>query len=190
MTGPEFSASDPTPDYAAQVATSDSDFGPDPSGASDESPSVFENLRKSKVKPPRTNGRAPRSTAETFGKLGTNKKARSPVRKLTSTDRDKIESLYTFGAMGLMSFRPKAATVMAESADKCADAWMELADQNDSVRRALLAIMEGGVWGKIFAAHLPILVALIPESAIPPMFRGVDVSQFGGSVPDVPPTGE
>jgi hypothetical protein len=171
------------------ASTSTAEFGPDSDVPSDEPTSPFENLRARKIKP-RTNGRAPRSAADTFGKLGTNKKTRSPVRKLTVTDRDKIASLYTFGAMGLMSFRPQAAQVMAESADKCADAWMELADQNDSVRRALLAIMEGGVWGKIFAAHLPILVALIPESALPPMFRGVDVSQFGGSVPDVPPTGE
>jgi hypothetical protein len=183
MTGPEFSEAEPTPDYAANVAPSDTtpeDFGPDHTAAENSSP--FENLT-GKARPNPRRGRPPRSTADAFGKLGTNKKARSPVRKLSASDREKIVSLYTFGAMGLMTVRPKAATAMANSAENCADAWVELADQNDNVRRALLAIIEGGVWGKIFAAHMPILLALLPENSLPPMFRGV---------PDAPPepTGE
>lgn len=200
MNGPKFSESNipddaprldtGEPDWAKIAEPSTAEFGPDATAAVDEDSGPFANLKTRKAAP-RVNGRAPRSAGSTFGKLGgklgTNKKLRSPVRKLTPTDRDKIATLYTFGAAGLMPFRQKAAMAMAEGAETCADAWMELADQNDNVRRVLLAFLEGGVWGKVFAAHLPILVALIPESALPPMFRG-NLDNF--TTPDSPETGE
>lgn len=99
-----------------------------------------------------------------FGNLGQNKKVRSGVRQLTNKDKDAITSLYTYFGMGLMPFKPAAALKVSECAEQCAEAWYDLARENDAVRRAILAIIEGGAWGKIFAAHLPILLTLIPEN--------------------------
>lgn len=131
------------------------------------------------TEPPKVNQKnPPRSTTSVFGKLGTNKKPRSGVRALTNDDKEKIATLYTFGAMGLMPFKPKAAQAMAGSADKCAEAWFDMARENDRVRRVLLMLIEGGAWGKVFAAHTPILIALLPEGMMPAQFQGFDMSPF------------
>lgn len=122
----------------------------------------------------------PRSTKSVFSNLGQNKKARSGVRKLDEKDREKIASLYVFAAMPLQAFKPKVAAAMAAGADKCADAWMELAQENDTVRRSILMLIEGGVWGKVFIAHTPILLAALPDNLMPPMFRGVDLNSMLG----------
>lgn len=158
-----------------EAQPSNANFGPDPSLSKDVPPAPKVNQKN-----------PPRSGKSVFSSLGQNKKVRSGVRKLDEKDRDKIASLYTFGAMGLMPFKPQAAQAMALSADKCADAWMELAQENDSVRRVILALVEGGVWGKVFAAHTPILIALLPENLVPPMLRGVDLNGMAGLFPDSP----
>lgn len=102
--------------------------------------------------------------ARPFSKLGTNKKARSGVRALTDKDRDKIVGLYVTSAMAVMMVRPPVAQVMAEQADTCADAWVELSKENDGVRRALLFLIEGGAWGAVIVAHAPIALAMLPPS--------------------------
>jgi hypothetical protein len=149
-------------------------FGPDYTKTSEEIAQDFIGKR-----PPKVNQKnPPRPANSVFGKLGQNKKPRSGIRALVEADKEKIASLYTFGAMGLMPFKPKAAQAMAISAEKCAEAWYELARENDGVRRALLMLIEGGVWGKVFAAHTPIILALLPERMMPPMFAGFDMNAF------------
>lgn len=125
------------------------------------------------VDPPKVNQKnPPRSTSSVFGKLGNNKKPRSGVRALTLEDKEKIATLYTFGAMGLMPFKQKAAQAMAASAEKCADAWYEMARENDRVRRVILMLIEGGAWGKVLVAHTPIFLALLPDGMMPAQFHG------------------
>lgn len=196
MTGPDFSEMD-TASVAAQftvrpsplASPSEQDTEPPPFGP-DAGDGPFENIDVN-AKPPRK-GREPRPGKSVFGGLGQNKKPRSGVRKLVEQDREKISNLYTFGAMALMPVRPQAGQIMALSADKCADAWYELAQENDGVRRALLAMIEGGVWGKVFMAHAPILIALIPQHVLPPTLRNHNMVQAfmqmsGMDVPDAPP---
>lgn len=102
-----------------------------------------------------------------FSKLGANKQARGGPRKLTDKDKQKLSSLYVTAGMFLMPVKPVAAQAFAEHADECADAWFELASENDSVRRTVLMLIEGGAWGKVLAAHLPLLLALLPEGSLP-----------------------
>lgn len=150
-------------------------FGPDHSKSTPDDVPFADKL------PPKVNQKnPPRSTKSAFASLGQNKKARSGVRKLDEKDREKIASLYVFAAMPLQAFKPKVAAAMAQSADKCADAWMELAQENDTVRRTILMLIEGGVWGKVFIAHTPILIAALPDNIMPPMFRGVDLNSMLG----------
>jgi len=49
-------------------------------------------------------------------------------------------------------------------AQVCAEAWDELAQENDAVRRAVLWLIEGGKWGAVFMANLPILMAAFPAA--------------------------
>lgn len=100
----------------------------------------------------------------TFRKLGQNRQARSGVRPLLKADREAIEQLYIYSAMAVMQFRPLTAQAMAENSGRCADAWVELASKNDNVRRAILALIEGGAWSGIFLAHTPILLTMIPDN--------------------------
>jgi hypothetical protein len=124
--------------------------------------------------PPATdNGRgAPKATSK-LGKLGANKKARSGVRALTQKDGERLAGMYVAAGMGIMPFNPKVAAAFAESADQCAEAWVNLAQQNDAVRRAILWIIEGSAAGALILAHLPIIVAAIPPERMPPMFAAM-----------------
>lgn len=170
---------DPTPVFSGpqfQEPQPSGAFGPDHTVKVDTADPVADAIKNRVPKINQAN--PPRSTKSVFSSLGQNKKPRSGVRALTEKDKDKIASLYTFGAMGLMPFRPKAAQAMAQCAEKCADAWYELAKENDGVRRALLWLMEGGAWGGVVFAHTPILLALLPEGMMPPMFQSLDFSQF------------
>src|SRR5574341_2677090 len=100
-------------------------------------------------------------------KLGANKATRSAVRKLTDDDKKKIEGVYAAIALVFVAptplFNQDAAEAFAGSAEQCAQAWFTLAENNDSVRRVLLMFIEGGAWGALAAAHVPILMAFMPE---------------------------
>lgn len=104
-------------------------------------------------------------------KLGTNTKARSSVRKLTQADLEKLSGMYAYLGMGVMPFNEDAGLTIAKSGDSCAQAWGDLAASNDGVRRAILAMLEGGAWGGVILAHMPIVMSLLPASAL---------SRFGG----------
>lgn len=95
-------------------------------------------------------------------KLGENRKRGGP-RQLTKKDLDQLRELYGGISIGLMPFNEEAAVQCADKADKCVDAWEALAKQNDNVRRALLAILEGGAWGVVISAHMPIMMAFVPR---------------------------
>lgn len=99
-------------------------------------------------------------------KLGTNKKRGSGVRALTQADIEQLKSYYESLAFFMMLVNRDAATVCAEKAEECANAWADVAAQNDSVRKAILAMVEGGAWGKVIMAHIPIILPLIPPSML------------------------
>lgn len=98
--------------------------------------------------------------------LGTNRKRASGVRQLTKKDLDQLRGYYAAAGVLAMPFNQRAAEALTESADRCVDAWDELAKQNDRVRKALLAILEGGAWGLVLSAHVPIIWAFIPDKAL------------------------
>jgi hypothetical protein len=146
---------DPTPD-----------FGPDFTRTPEKEPPVT---------PPKVNQKNPPKPASTvFGKLGTNKKLRSPVRKLTRepgkdgelSDLERLIGWYHALSNGSKMFHPKLSMALADQAEECAYAWFDLAEKNDSVRRFLLGCIEGGAWGKVIAAHSPIFMAVLPEKVL------------------------
>jgi len=175
------------PDFSHLVSTSEPlvepQVGPD-AGAADAAVAdtpPFENVKVGGRKPPRSG--TPRSTKSVFGKKSDKPKAAaSSVRQLTKADAERLSEYYVYASMALMPFRPATAQAVAQQADDCAEAWMEFAQKNVGARRVLVKILEGGAWGKIVAAHVPILLTLIP-----PGFMESRMSAFMGGNGEVPP---
>jgi hypothetical protein len=67
-----------------------------------------------------------------------------------------IEKLYVMLGMGFMPFDVELSGKLVEIAPAAGEAWDELARKNEVVRRALVALLETGAWGKVFAAHAPL----------------------------------
>lgn len=126
----------------------------------------------------------PPGVKRAFGKLGANKKTRSGVRALKPEDIARLEEYYDLLAFAVGMYKPAVAeairddvTTSYETAEGlvtqtttraalCAQAWGELAKENDSVRRMILMMVETGAWSKVFMANLPILVAALPDDAL------------------------
>lgn len=120
--------------------------------------------------------------------LGNNRRRGSGVRQLTKKDLDQLRGYYVAVGFMLMPVNRRAAAAFAdeETIDRCVDAWDELAKQNDGVRRGLLMLLEGGAWGLVFSAHMPIIWACIPERTLqrlPLMFGKQDDVQESETVP-------
>jgi hypothetical protein len=151
------------------TSTPETNFGPDVSNTPKAPPKINEK-------------NPPRSADSVIGKLGQNKKLRSPVRKLTrpkssygpdetdTSDYTRLADRYRQVGKIARLFHPKVGTAMIAQADECADSWLKLAENNDTVRRYILAVVEGGDWGGVFAAHIPIVMAVIPERALEQFF--------------------
>lgn len=104
----------------------------------------------------------PEKKARGRAKLGEGRQRGSGVRQLNKADLEQLRALYATAGIALMPFNAGAAIAVTQGADECVDAWDELAKQNDSVRRALLAMLEGGAWSRVFMAHVPIILAFLP----------------------------
>lgn len=180
MTSPEFNAPrpsdrvvpEPTPEEFTRdtVNNATDNFGPDFTKSAAETPI----RRHTKVK---SEGKPFAST------LGLNKKPRSGVRAIVEADKEKIASLYMFAGMGIMPLNMKVGEAFGTAANDCAEAWYQLAKENDAVRRVILGLIEGGAWGKVFAAHSPIIFAAIPEDFRARIFDRM----IPPKVPDYPP---
>lgn len=139
--------------------------------------SIFEppNHTKSRDVPP--------GVKKVIGKLGNNRKPRGGPRPLKPEDRQKLEDYYTMIAWGLSPIKPKVSDAIMEQlpigepdedgrtetatrAHQCAQAWYELAQQNDSVRRMVLMLVETGAWSKVMMLNAPIIVAALPDDAL------------------------
>lgn len=124
----------------------------------------------------------PPGVRKAASRLGANKKLRGGPRKLTDDDRQKIIDYYDMLAWALKNYKPAVAEAIKDRSilefadgepvygpartEICADAWMELAEQNDSVRRVILMLVETGAWSKLFMAHTPILLAALPDDVL------------------------
>lgn len=72
-----------------------------------------------------------------------------------------IVDIYIGLSLGLMPFNATVAKAVADSADQCAEAWVELAKTNPAVKRFLIRLATGSAAGKLFWAHSPILLAVV-----------------------------
>jgi hypothetical protein len=104
-----------------------------------------------------------------------------------------LTRLYTSLGMMLLPFDPQCAKAVIDNAENCARSLEALAQENEAVRRAILAITSTSAWGGLVIAHLPILLMVtvhhapkeIAESVAPmaqlinsDAFREADVEGF------------
>lgn len=91
-----------------------------------------------------------------------------------------LEDLYTLIAVGVMPFKPAVSMTILGPAQEggektvarnCAEAWDELAQKNESVRRALKTLTTAGVYGAIVMAHAPIAMAAMQGTEIEKRFN-------------------
>lgn len=80
----------------------------------------------------------------------------------------------TYTTIGVaLSFSPSlapAGQAMAQQSQQAAEAWIELAETNLAVRRALESMLTTSAWSKLAMAHVPIVFAVIGSQ--PGMFGG------------------
>lgn len=140
--------------------------------------------------PGRTGPKVPPGVKRVIGKMGGNKAttatgrpSRNAPRPLTPADRLTIVDAYEFIGSAMLLYKPAVGETILEvtqvrdretqelvpgptRAEICADAWMNLAEENDAVRRMILFFIESGAWGKVFAANAPILLAALPDDVL------------------------
>lgn len=91
-------------------------------------------------------------------------KPRKPMPSVpASTLRAGLVDFYTGAAFMLMPFQPEIAMRIADSAEKCADAWIEFSKTNPAVKRFLIGLITASAGGALFMAHLPIMIAVATQ---------------------------
>lgn len=75
-----------------------------------------------------------------------------------------LTKAYAAFALGTMPFAPMTANQIMQRAEECAQAWDEWAKVSPTVRRLLYPLLNVSGGAKVFAAHLPIAVAVMVET--------------------------
>jgi hypothetical protein len=81
-----------------------------------------------------------------------------------------LTELYVTAGMTIAPFDPACSMAIISNAEECARRLEMLARENESVRRAILAITATSAWGGVMVAHLPI-IAMIMTHHGPPAIR-------------------
>lgn len=68
-----------------------------------------------------------------------------------------VEKLYVMMGLSLMPFDVELSGKIVEIAGPAGEAWDELARKNEVVRRVLVSMLETSAWGKLLAAHGPLI---------------------------------
>lgn len=144
-------------------------FDPSPGDGPTRGRNIFQRAAKGDAKPSVT--RAKRQTSP-------------PPPVVKGEFIEPLTDLYNTIGIALMPFKPQVAIALVSPArdaseeekakgidpptvaENCARAWDEVAQKNESVRRALKTMTTVGVWGGLFMAHAPILMAIMADTPL------------------------
>lgn len=84
--------------------------------------------------------------------------------KLSPGMKGSLEDFYSFVGASIRPFDEFTGDTIIEQAKPCADSVYKLAQSNDAVRRAVIALTTTSVTGAVLMAHLPILLAIARHS--------------------------
>jgi hypothetical protein len=122
--------------------------------------------------PPRRNARPSRST-----QTKTPPPRRTPLEAVSDEIPQRyhpgvlvkpLRELYTVAGTLVLPFNKPVGTAFIQNAEPCAIALDNAAKTDQAIRRVLMMLVAGSVWGQIIAAHMPILMALA-VTAVPSM---------------------
>lgn len=71
-----------------------------------------------------------------------------------------LTDLYVAVGTMLLPITTPVGTAFVQNAQPCAESLDELARTNPAVRRVLMSLLTTGAWGKVIAAHFPIILAI------------------------------
>lgn len=80
-----------------------------------------------------------------------------------------LQNFYTGAALMMLPFDPHCSRILMDNAAECAEAMDEWAKTDPAVRRFLLKLCTASAAGKVFYAHLPILMGMAMHHV--PMLR-------------------
>jgi hypothetical protein len=135
----------------APVASDDSFVKPNPNGGSLRE-RLTQRANGTKTEEPPKARKIPKHVTEPPSKPG----------EFTET----LQEIYGGAGMLAMPFNASLGSALMLNAEKCANAWDELAQKNPSVRHTLRLLTQGGAWGKVVLAHAPIVAAVMAQSAM------------------------
>lgn len=88
-----------------------------------------------------------------------NAKPRKPMPTMAPTALHRgLMDFYNGMAFMLMPMQPEIAMAISSSAEKCADAWVELSRTNPAVKRFLIGLVTTSATGALIFAHMPIIM--------------------------------
>lgn len=113
------------------------------------------------------------------------KRERAAPPKLTPGMRGQLENLYLgIGAM-IRPFDELMGDTIIEQAPKCARSVYDLAQSNDAVRRAIIALTTTSATGAVVMAHLPIILVAARHSKNERVKTGAMTTMMGLKMADL-----
>lgn len=152
--------------------------------------------RTERKRPPRTT-RPPRVTEAT---VETEVPKESAPKKRPPTDRRIADSITgTYQSAGMVIIAAAMARqdegllgtgqAVVNGAESASEAWLELADQNPKVKKALQRFSEGSAVATLFAVHIGMVLPLAASRGVlPPMFGAATAAAAAGGGMPMPPS--
>lgn len=120
---------------------------------------------------PRMATRGPVKGRKIFGRTGgassefaANEKPREAPPQLKPGVKRQLNDFYQFVGASVRPFDAVLGDTIIEQADKCAESVYNLAQSNDAVRRAIIALTTTSAMGAVMMAHLPIILVALRHS--------------------------
>lgn len=122
----------------------------------------------------------------------------SPPRTFVRADDDEIKEyspgilvkplrdLYVTVGTLVLPFNKAVGTAFIQNAEPCAKALDNAAKTDKQIRRALMLLVQGSVWGEIIIAHMPIMMALA-VTLVPSMRATMNGVQSEGNTETINP---
>jgi hypothetical protein len=88
------------------------------------------------------------------------KKQAKPTPAMPRNLGKQVAEMYVLAGMAVMPFDQGCASVVVSSAERCGEAWEELAKVNPAVRRVLVGLTQTSAIGAVILAHAGIATAV------------------------------
>lgn len=124
---------------------------------------------KPKDSPPRARARAPRGTSKTDDKPPSDKPTSAPRTFVRDEETPEyrpgmlvkpLRDLYVTVGTLVLPFNQAVGTSFIQNAEACARSLDNAAKADKQIRRVLMLLITGSVWGEVIVAHMPIMMTL------------------------------